>query len=223
MVTILCDWNSEVSRLTVVSWCCGSPNDVTFRAFSVSHYHKVQVFIQPLQILFSANECKISVGLSVPTNSLTTFDLIKQGFNWHELTNRQLSNFAGLSVPTNLLTNFDLFKQEFNWHEPTNQQLTNFVGLSVLTNSLANFVLIKRQRFCPARRTSGVARKTRNPRAERAWRIVEAAPISFRFLCPSPPLLLCAPNQNHHATQANIPVKYITTTCFKPFFFLLIQ
>ena len=66
---------------TVVSWCCESPNDVTFRPFCVSHYHKVQVFIQPLQILFSANECKISVGLSVPTNSLTTFDLIKQGFN----------------------------------------------------------------------------------------------------------------------------------------------
>ena len=65
----------------VVSWCCGSPNDVTFRLFCVSHYHKVQVFIQPLQILISANECKISVDLSVPTNSLTNFDLIKQGFN----------------------------------------------------------------------------------------------------------------------------------------------
>ena len=68
-------------RVVVVSWCCGSPNDVTFRPFCVSRYHKVQVFIQPLQILISANECKISVGLSVPTNSLTTFDLIKQGFN----------------------------------------------------------------------------------------------------------------------------------------------
>ena len=65
----------------VVSWCCGSPNDVTFRPFCVSHYHKVQVFIQPLQILISANECKMSVGLSVPTNSLTNFDLIKQEFN----------------------------------------------------------------------------------------------------------------------------------------------
>ena len=30
---------------------------------------------QPLQILIWANECKIFVGLSVPTNSLTTFDL----------------------------------------------------------------------------------------------------------------------------------------------------
>ena len=112
MVTILRDWNSEVSGLTVVSWCCGSPNDVTFRAFSVSHYHKVQVFIQPLQILFLANECKISVGLSVPTNSLTTFDLIKQEFNWHEPTNRQLTNFVGLSVLTNSLANFVLIKRE---------------------------------------------------------------------------------------------------------------
>ena len=53
-------------------------------------------------------------------------------------------------------------------------------------------------RLCRARRTSGKARKTRNPRAERAWTSVEATPISSRFLCPSPPLLLCAPNQNHH-------------------------
>ena len=107
------------STFLVVSWCCGSPNDVTFRPFCVSHYHKVQVFIQPLQILISANECKISVGLSVPTNSLTNFDLIKQEFNWHEPTNRQLTNFVGLSVPTNSLTTFDLIKREFNWHEPT--------------------------------------------------------------------------------------------------------
>ena len=29
-----------------------------------------------------------------------------------------------------------------------------------------------------------------------------SAPISSRFLCPRPPLLLSAPNQNHSATQA---------------------
>ena len=118
---------------------CGSPNDVTFSLFCVSHYHKVQVFIQPLQILISANERKIYVGLSVPTNSLTTFNSIKREFNWHEPTNRQPANFVGFSVPTSSLTNFDLIKQEFNWHEPTNRQPTNFVGLSVPTNSLTNF------------------------------------------------------------------------------------
>ena len=31
---------------------------------------------------------------------------------------------------------------------------------------------------------------------------VAPAPISSRFLCPRPPLLLSAPNQNRHATQA---------------------
>ena len=37
-----------------------------------------------------------------------------------------------------------------------------------------------------------------------AWRFCRAgrAPISSRFLCPRPPLLLSAPNQNRHATQA---------------------
>ena len=109
-----------VSSHLVVSWCCGSPNDVTFSLFCASLHHKVQVLIQPSQILISANECKIYFGLSVPTNSLTNFDLIKLGFKWHEPTNRQLTNFVGLSVPTNSVTNFDSIKQELNWHEPTN-------------------------------------------------------------------------------------------------------
>ena len=33
---------------------------------------------------------------------------------------------------------------------------------------------------------------------------VASAPISSRFLCSRPPLLLSAPNQNRHATQANV-------------------
>ena len=50
-------------------------------------------------------------------------------------------------------------------------------------------------RFCRAGRTSG----------EAARKIKTApAPISSRFLCPRPPLLLSAPNQNRHATQANL-------------------
>ena len=32
--------------------------------------------------------------------------------------------------------------------------------------------------------------------------LVAPAPNSLRFLCPRLPLLLCVPNQNHHATQA---------------------
>ena len=49
-------------------------------------------------------------------------------------------------------------------------------------------------RFCRAERTSGdAARKIKTA----------PAPISSPFLCPRPPLLLSAPNQNRHATQAN--------------------
>ena len=109
LITWVWDAYAHTHKL-VVSWCCGSPNDVTFSLFCVSHYHKVQVFIQPLQILISAKECKISVGFSVPSNSLTTFNLIKRQFNWHEPTNRQLTNFVGLSVPTNSLTNSGQFE-----------------------------------------------------------------------------------------------------------------
>ena len=43
----------------------------------------------------------------------------------------------------------------------------------------------KRPRTCPSRQF-----------------LVAPAPISLQFLCPHLPLLLCALNQNHHATQA---------------------
>ena len=35
-----------------------------------------------------------------------------------------------------------------------------------------------------------------------ATRKITPAPIFSRFLCPRPPMLLRAPNQNRHATQA---------------------
>ena len=35
---------------------------------------------------------------------------------------------------------------------------------------------------------------------------VASAPISSRFLCPRPPLLLSAPSENRHATQASLDV-----------------
>ena len=48
------------------------------------------------------------------------------------------------------------------------------------------------------------AREAReNERRSREKNKVAPAPISSRFLCPRPPLLLSSPNQNCHATQAN--------------------
>ena len=38
---------------------------------------------------------------------------------------------------------------------------------------------------------------------------VAPAPISSRFLCPRPPLLLSSPNQNRHATQARLKFERI--------------
>ena len=54
-------------------------------------------------------------------------------------------------------------------------------------------------RFCRAGRTERCSReiRARSPREK-----VASAPISSRFLCPRPPSLLSAPNQNRHATQA---------------------
>ena len=59
-------------------------------------------------------------------------------------------------------------------------------------------------RFCRAGRTSGEAAKfARESREnERQSREKNKNPISSRFLCPRPPLLFSAPNQNRHATQA---------------------
>ena len=64
-------------------------------------------------------------------------------------------------------------------------------------------------RFCRAGRTSGVAAKfareaRENERRSREKKKVAPAPISWRFFCPRPPLLLS--NQNRHATQATIVI-----------------
>ena len=42
----------------------------------------------------------------------------------------------------------------------------------------------------------------RRSRDKKKKKKVARAPISLRFLCPHQPLLLSAPNQNRHATQA---------------------
>ena len=64
---------------------------------------------------------------------------------------------------------------------------------------------------CRAGRRSGVAAEFAREARENERRSPEknknqaaSAPISSRFLCPRPPLLLSAPNQNRHATQARI-------------------
>ena len=53
-------------------------------------------------------------------------------------------------------------------------------------------------------RTLACGPTQKSPPSVQAVFQVASAPISSRFLCPRPPLLLSAPNQNRHATQASV-------------------
>ena len=53
--------------------------------------------------------------------------------------------------------------------------------------------------------------RARSARERAAKPRVASAPISSRFLCPRPPLLLSAPNQNRHATQAKVPWSWFSS------------
>ena len=57
-------------------------------------------------------------------------------------------------------------------------------------------------------KTLGYGLTQKSPPSVQAVFQVAPAPISSRFLCPRRPLLLSAPNQNRHATQANVRVKF---------------
>ena len=52
-------------------------------------------------------------------------------------------------------------------------------------------------------RTLAYGPTQKSPPSVQAVFQVAPAPFSSRFLCPRPPLLLSAPNQNRHATQAS--------------------
>ena len=56
----------------------------------------------------------------------------------------------------------------------------------------------------PREKTLAYGPTQKSPPSAQAVFQVAPAPISSRFLCPRRPLLLSAPNQNRHATQANI-------------------
>ena len=91
-----------------------------------------------------------------------------------------------------------------------------------LVRPTGKFLVCVAWRFCRAGCTSGAAagreirpearenereareneRRRARERAAKMREKVAPGPISSRFLCPRPPLLLSAPNQNRYATQA---------------------
>ena len=60
----------------------------------------------------------------------------------------------------------------------------------------------------PREKTLAYRPTQKSPPSVQAVFQVAPAPISSRFLCPRRPLLLSTPNQNRHATQANVRVKF---------------
>ena len=78
-------------------------------------------------------------------------------------------------------------KMDFESKELILLILTIYDPCVSLINRATDTIACVAWRFCRAGRTSGV---------------VAPAPISSRFLYPRLPLLLSAPNQNRHATQA---------------------
>ena len=92
-----------------------------------------------------------SATVTAHTCALSWHSPFKLGFNWHQPTNRQLTNFVGLSVPTNSLTNFDLTKREFNWHESTltvkgpvkeKRKYTHVVAGTIIISSLHSIMFM---------------------------------------------------------------------------------
>ena len=85
-------------------------------------------------------------------------------------------------------------------------------GLLIKLISISlHLVSLRSIAVCRAERTSGEgakfprkARENEQQSREKNKFQVVPAPISSRFLCPRPPLLLSAPNQNRHAKQASI-------------------
>ena len=110
----------------------------------------------------------------------------------------------------NDVNNWQMSKQDIHWPIPHDR----IVGSGVDSSRLR--VACVAWRFCQAGRRSGVAAKfAREARVnerrnrEKNKNQVASAPISSRFLCSRPPLLLSAPNQNRHATQARLRVKIL--------------
>ena len=71
---------------------------------------------------------------------------------------------------------------------------------SSFSTSLRNMAVLSSR--AQERRSHENSHAKRARTSEKNKNQVAPAPISSRFLCPRPPLLLSSPNQNRHATQA---------------------
>ena len=92
-----------------------------------------------------------------------------------------------------------------------NNNKTGAVYKPVITNvELQSTLSLRSMAVLSSRAQERRSREIR-ARSARTSGKVASAPISSRFLCPRPPLLLSAPNQNRHATQAKVPWSWFSS------------
>ena len=93
-----------------------------------------------------------------------------------------------------------------------NNNKTGAVYKPVITNvELQSTLSLRSMAVLSSRAQERRSREIRERSARRTSGKVASAPISSRFLYLSPPLLLSAPNQNRHATQAKVPWSWFSS------------
>ena len=114
------------------------------------------------------------------------------GFNTIALFSRQI--FKNDDAPVNVSLIFWFCFAEMICSVPRNSPMADYQNIWLTSKHSEPIGTIRTLAYGPTQKS---------PPSVQAVFQVASAPISSRFLCPRPPLLLSAPNQNRQATQAN--------------------
>ena len=119
----------------------------------------------------------------------------------------------------NLLANVTFHTKLFYWSSSMSESQQGPEICDVINAKPTRFMLhlyasLRSMAVLSSRAQERRSRQIRARRARERARKVVPAPISSRFLCPRPPLLLSAPNQNRHATQAIYMLSLSTDSSF---------
>ena len=123
------------------------------------------------------------------------------GFNTIALFSRQI--FKIDDVPVNASLIFWFCFAEMICSVPPNSPMGDYQNIWLTSEHSEPIGTIRTLPYGPTQKS---------PPSVQAVFQVAPAPISSRFLCPRPPLLLSSPNQNRHATQARIIYEIFTSS-----------
>ena len=113
------------------------------------------------------------------------------GFNTIALFSRQIFKIDDAAVNASLI--FWFCFAEMICSVPRNSPMGDYQNIWLTSEHSEPIGTIRTLAYGPTQKS---------PPSVQAVFQVAPAPISSRFLCPRPPLLLSSPNQNRHATQA---------------------